>query len=184
MLPSVKKVILISNLNLLWGNLRPCPLSLSLYATAQCRISLCCVPERSYTGLASAVQAGATGQVHGLVSWTLLEVRGIPTPITPDFEAMLWLNYCPASHSLWWVLYQLLPCKEQTCWVTWQGDPTARGPNSPYGPVPPCLSVMPYICTLPQPEKWLDSMLLFQQNSCHKNSLEKVAIYFLHDVLL
>lgn len=108
---SVKKVILISNLNLLWGNLSPCPLILSLYATAQPRISLCCVPERLYAELVFAVHAGARAQVHGLVSWTFLKVRGIPASITPDFEAMLWQNHCPESYSSWWVLHQLLPCK-------------------------------------------------------------------------
>lgn len=96
-----------------------------------------------------------------------------------------------SHHSSFWshAATELLSCKlqpvvsalptssmqvEQTCWVTRQGDFTALGQNSPYYLMPPCLSVMPYLCTHPQAERWLDSTLLYQQkNSCHTNSLKK-----------
>lgn len=124
-------------------------------------------------------------------SWPLLCKLGLQDKSMGWSAGPYWKSGHPSSHhSRFWshAVTELLSCKsqlasalptssvqvKQTCWVIWQGDPTALGQNSPYGPVPPCLSAMPCVCTLPQPERWLDSTLLFQQkNSCHKNNLEK-----------
>lgn len=86
-----------------------------------------------------------------------------------NFEVMPQQSNCPASNGLWWMLYRLHSCKcsKPAGQVTSYDDPTALGQNSPRYCGPPCLSVVPYLCTHPQPERRLDSMFPDQMKNSH-----------------